>query len=409
MKLYEYEAYDKIFRKYGIPLPKYINVTAPGADVEEFYNKVGDVVVKSQVLVGKRGKAGAIKVAKSADEANAHVEALMKMDVYGEQPVSQLIVQKLNIVKELYCSITWSTKDRAPALTFSYDGGMEVEEVDASKIKTIAIDPLVGLSAYQVRDMLVSMGNQYPSQLRQISEAVAAIYRAFWESESRLLEINPLVIVKDKEGKERVYAADAVVQIDDDASVSPAKTYGARSAMGRPMTEREHAAGLIDRDDHRGKAGSYVELDGDIAMMTFGGGGSTVTTGTCYEIGLKPANLTDIGGNPPAEKMNKIAKVILSKPNLKAILICGGTASNTRIDVTLGEGLVSALDEMAAEGTLPTNIPWLVRRSGPEFEKGLKMLYEGLKKHGIKAEVYDSELPLTAAPARLKEILEGKI
>jgi citryl-CoA synthetase large subunit len=103
--------------------------------------------------------------------------------------------------------------------------------------------------------------------------------------------------------------------------------------------------------------------------------------------------------------MYKIARLILSKPGLKAALVCGGTASNTRIDVTLGEGLAKALDDMNAEGVLNKDLIWVVRRSGPEYVKGLKMLHECFIRNGIKGDIYDSQLPITEAPLRLKELL----
>lgn len=410
MKLYEYETYDTIFKKYGVPMPRYIVVQHPGANVSDFVEQNGEVVIKSQVLVGKRGKAGAVKFAKTGDEANDHVAALMGTEVYGERPVSVIIQEKASIVKELYVSFTYSSKSRRPVLVISLEGGMDVEAQDPSKIFTFDINPLEGLFPYKVREHLQEIGFENKGELRQLSEVIANMYKGFWNSESRLLEVNPLIIANDKvaPGKQKILAIDAVTIIDDDARIAPSKLYTARGAMGRPLTEREAAAHLIDRDDHRGKAGSYVELDGDIGMMTFGGGGSTITAETVFALGLKPANLTDIGGNPPAEKMNKISKIILSKPGLKAMLVCGGTASNTRIDVTLGEGLVSAIEEMKKEGTFPEGLVWVVRRSGPEYRKGLKMLYECFERNNIEGVIYDSELPLTEAPQKLYEILKSK-
>ena len=410
MKLYEYETYDAIFKKYGVPTPKYLVVQHPGQNVEDFVDQYGDVVLKSQVLVGKRGKAGAVKFASSGDEANEHVKALMTSDVYGEMPVSVILQEKASILKELYVSFTYSSKHRRAVLVISLQGGMEIEEQESAKIFTFDIDPLEGLFAYKVREILLEIGLQDKQILRQLSEVVANMYHGFWSSEARLVEVNPIAIVEDKKvpGKQKILALDAVTIIDDDARIAPSKIYSARGSMGRPLTERESAAHLIDRDDHRGKAGSYVELDGDIALMTFGGGGSTITAETVIALGLKPANLTDIGGNPPAEKMNKITKIILSKPGLKAVLVCGGTASNTRIDVTLGEGLVSAIEEMIEAGTFPKGIIWVVRRSGPEYEKGLRMLNECFVKNNIEAVIYDSELPLTAAPQKLYDILKGR-
>ncbi len=407
MDLYEYEAYDKIFKKFGIPTPKYLFVDHINEEVENFVNQLGECVVKSQVLVGKRGKAGAVRLCSSPEKAIEEIKALLEYPVYGEMPVGVLVVEKANIVKELYASITYSTETRGPVLTLSLEGGVDIEEVPPEKIGIFPIDPLKGLYPHMVRNYLLEMGfpHEYMSVLRELSEVVANMYRAFWEAEARLLEINPLAIV-DVGGKLRVRALDAVVKIDDDASVPPAKIYGVRTALKRPPTEREIAAAEIDKDDHRGKAGSYVEMDGDIAMMTFGGGGSTVTIETTYAIGLKPANFTDIGGNPPAEKMYKITRIILSKPGIRGVLVCGGTANNTRIDVTLGEGVANAIRDLKKEGKLDPNWIWVVRRNGPEAEKGLRMLYEAFKECGVKGEIYDSSLPLTEAPVRLKELLD---
>jgi citryl-CoA synthetase large subunit len=407
MNLYEYEAYDKIFKKYAIPTPKYIFTDHVNDEVVEFINQLGECVVKSQVLVGKRGKAGAVKLCKTPQEGVETVEALLKYPVYGEMPVGVIVSQKANILKELYASITYSTEVRAPVLTLSLEGGMDIEEVPPEKVKSWTIDPIKGLYPHMVRNYLLELDfpEEFMGVLRELSEVITNMWRAFWEAEARLLEINPLAIC-DVDGKQRVWALDAVVIIDDDASVPPAKVYGLRTALKRPPTEREIQASLIDRDDHRGKAGSYVEMDGDIAMMTFGGGGSTVTIETTYAVGMKPANFTDIGGNPPAEKMYKITRIILSKPGIRGVLVCGGTANNTRIDVTLGEGVANAIRDLYKEGKLDPNWIWVVRRNGPEAEKGLRMLYEAFKECGVKGEIYDSTLPLTEAPIRLKELLD---
>jgi citryl-CoA synthetase large subunit len=410
MNLYEFEAYDKVFKKYGVPVLNYMYADHINDDLKDFANKLGESVVKSQVLVGKRGKAGAVKLCKTPEEAIETAEALLQYPVYGEMPVGIIIAEKAKILKELYASITYSTETRTPVLVLSLEGGMDIEEVPPEKVKTFKIDPLVGLYPYMVREYLMDMGfpKEYIGVLRELSEVIANLYKAFWETEAKLIEINPLAIC-DVNGKQKIYALDAVVTIDDDASVPPSKIYGVRSAMKRPPTQREIEASLIDRDDHRGKAGSYVEMDGDIALMTFGGGGSTVTIETCYNIGLKPANFTDIGGNPPAEKMYKITRIILSKPGIRGVLVCGGTANNTRIDVTLGEGVANAIRDLKKEGKLDPNWVWVVRRNGPEAEKGLRMLYEAFKECGVKGEIYDSSLPLTEAPVRLKYLLEHQV
>ena len=338
MKLYEHEALESIYKKFQIPSPKFVFGTEPNEKVREFIEKQPAVVIKSMVLVGKRGKAGAVKVVTDKAKAVEVFKDLATRDVYGEKSVGAIVCEKLDIQKEYYLSVTYSTKERATAITFSEHGGMEVEEIDHKLIHTYIVDDVRSVYPYQIRKFLVGIGFSDPEMLR-------------------------------------------------------------------PLSQREQDAILIDQGDHRGKAGSYVELDGDVALMTFGGGGSTVTAETAIEAGLRVANLTDIGGNPPAEKMYKIARIILSKPGLKAVLVCGGTASNTRIDVTLGEGLAKALDDMNAEGVLNKDLIWVVRRSGPEYVKGLKMLHECFVRNGIKGDIYDSQLPITEAPLRLKELL----
>lgn len=404
MKLYEHEALGSIFKKYKIPVPRYVFSKEVNDSVRQFVEKESGVVIKSMVLVGKRGKAGAVKVVSDKSQIERVFNDLATREVYGEQSIGALVEEKLDIEKEYYLSVTYSTKDRAPAIIFSEHGGMDVEEIDPTLIHTYVVRDVRMVYPYQIRQFLVDVGFSDKDLLRPLSEVIVNVFNAFWGSESRLLEINPLVVARSGE-KRKMVAADAVVILDDDAAVNPAIVYGSRSAQGRPMTQREQDAVLIDQGDHRGKAGSYVELDGDIAMMTFGGGGSTVTAETAIEAGLRIANLTDIGGNPPAEKMYRIARIILSKPGLKGVLVCGGTASNTRIDVTLGEGLAKALDDMNAEGKLDKNLVWVVRRSGPEYVKGLKMLHECFVRNGIRGEIYDSQLPITEAPIRMRELL----
>jgi citryl-CoA synthetase large subunit len=419
VNLYEHEAVTTIYKKYGVPHPRFVVATEPNDEVAAFVRDNGGAVVKAMVLVGKRGKAGAVKLVKTEDEAAQAVRDIMAMSVWGEKPVSVMVCEKADIVAELYCAVTYSTETRGPVITVSMEGGMEVEEIAPDRIRTFPVPAGPEVEPYLIRNMLVDIGftEDFGAILRQASMAIASVYRAFWASECRMLEINPLAVVKvqkkDRKTGEMVEALtlralDAVATLDDDATVPPQKIFGERSAYRREPTQREVDALLIDRDDHRGKAGSYVEpedLGGDIAMMTFGGGGSAVTIETCYDVGLRPANFTDIGGNPPAEKMDRISRIILSKPGLKGVLVCGGTASNTRIDVTLGEGLVGALDDLAKQGKLDPDLIWVVRRGGPEVEKGLRLLNECFERHGIKGRIFDSELPITQAPLILRDLL----
>jgi citryl-CoA synthetase large subunit len=419
VNLYEHEAVSTIYKKHRVPHADHVVATEPNDEVARFVREKGGGVVKAMVLVGKRGKAGAVKLVKTEAEAAQAVRDIMAMSVWGEKPVAVMVCEKADIVAELYCAVTYSSETRGPVITLSMEGGMDVEEIDPARIHNFPVAAAAEVEPFEIRNMLVEIGftKDYGAIVRQASMTIASVYRAFWASEARMLEINPLAVVRRtktdrKTGKPvealELMALDAVVTLDDDATVPPQKTFGERSAYKREPTQREVDALLIDRDDHRGKAGSYVEpedLGGDIAMMTFGGGGSAVTIETSYDVGLRPANFTDIGGNPPAEKMYRISKIILSKPGLKGVLVCGGTASNTRIDVTLGEGLVGALDDLAKEGKLDRDLIWVVRRGGPEVEKGLKLLAECFQRNGIQGRVFDSELPITQAPLILRDLL----
>lgn len=204
MNLYEFEAYDKIFKKYGVPVLNYMYADHINDDLKDFANKLGESVVKSQVLVGKRGKAGAVKLCKTPEEAIETAEALLQYPVYGEMPVGIIIAEKAEILKELYASITYSTETRTPVLVLSLEGGMDIEEVPPEKVKTFKIDPLIGLYPYMVREYLMDMGfpKEYIGVLRELSEVIANLYKAFWETEAKLIEINPLAIC-DVNGKQK--------------------------------------------------------------------------------------------------------------------------------------------------------------------------------------------------------------
>ncbi|MCS7308195.1 MAG: succinate--CoA ligase subunit beta, partial [Aquificaceae bacterium] len=181
MNLYEYEAYEKIFKKYGIPTPRFVFGDHLSDDIVNFINQLGECVIKSQVLVGKRGKAGAVKLCKTPEEAIQTFEALLNYPVYGEMPVGLLVAEKANILKEIYASITYSTEVRSPVVTLSLEGGMDIEEVPQEKVKSWVIDPLKGLYPHMVRNYLLELGfpQEYMSVLRELSEVIANMWRAF--------------------------------------------------------------------------------------------------------------------------------------------------------------------------------------------------------------------------------------
>jgi Succinyl-CoA synthetase, beta subunit len=175
MKLYEHEALGAIFKKYKIPVPRYIFATEMNEAVSQFVEKEPGVVVKSMVLVGKRGKAGAVKVVSDKAKVAEVVKDLATRDVYGEKSIGALVEEKLDIEKEFYLSVTYSTKDRAPAIIFSEHGGMDVEEIDPKLIHTHVIADVRSVYPYQIRQFLTNIGFSDKDLLRPLSEVIVSL------------------------------------------------------------------------------------------------------------------------------------------------------------------------------------------------------------------------------------------
>ncbi len=397
MRLYEFEG-KRLLQQHGIPTPKgiYINlaeVGATGADpqLERIFEDLGgqEVVVKAQVLAGKRGKAGGILFADSPEALQDAVETLIGSELLGEEVGGVLIEQKAAIAEEYYISLTYDTVQRRPVLAISREGGMDVEELLKDHPERIALrrfSPILGLMPWVARDAAAEAGFA-GRELRQIADIAVRMWAVMYAYDARLVEINPLARTASGE----ILALDAAILLDSDAKVRhPELNLPPRYSGGRPLTERELAAQAIDEGDYRGVAGKYVELDGDIGMLTSGGGGSITLMDAVYFYGGQPANYTEYGGNPPAEKVYRLTKVVATKPGLNGLLIAGGISNNTRVDVTFA-GIVQALEEIRPP------YPIVVRRAGPGEEEGLRLMRDLAARLGLDMEVYGAELPMTDA------------
>ena len=305
MNLYEWEG-KKIFEKYGIATPKGV-VVRRGEEIGKAYAGLGirDVIVKAQILSGKRGKNNGIFFCKSETETIGAVQGLFDTKIRGQYVASVLVEEKIRIKNENYLSITYDTNRKQPVLIFSEAGGMNIEDVSESKIRKIWLD---------VRNEKIDIEIPFANEL----------WRCFLSEDARVVEINPLIVSED--GK--LVAADAKVALDDDAFYRHAewKNFESRSLLGRQPTEREMAASRIDEGEnyYRGTAGKYIEMDGDVAILFSGGGASIANMDALMRAGEKPANYTEYSGNPPREKVYKLAKVVLSKPGLRGLWIAGG-------------------------------------------------------------------------------------
>ena len=353
MKLHEYQS-KLIFSRYGVPIPKG-RVAATAGEAKQIAEELGGrVVIKSQVLVGGRGKAGGIRLAKSPKEAEDLATQILGMEIKG-LPVRKILVDEaVNIRSEIYLGITNDRNMHRPVIMASAAGGVEIEEVaqqSPEKIIKIYIDPLLGLRDFQARD--IATGIDLPREFwRPFMEIANALWKAYSDSDATLAEINPLVITSDQ----RIVALDGKMIIDDNA-----------------LFRHTDLADLRDRDaeapaeiEARKYGLSYIQLDGQIGCMVNGAGLAMATMDIIKLYGGEPANFLDIGGGAGSEKVSAAFRIILSDPNVKAVLIniFGGI---TRCD-EVARGILSAMAEVKPK------TPMVVRLVGTNAEEGRRLL-----------------------------------
>jgi succinyl-CoA synthetase beta subunit len=353
MKLHEYQS-KQIFAKYGIPIPKG-RVAATASEAKAIAEELGGrVVIKSQVLVGGRGKAGGVKLAKDSDEAEVLAAQILAMEIKG-LPVRKVLVDEAAAIEtEIYFSITNDRAARKPVMIASAAGGMEIEEVAAKtpeKIIKVHIDPLLGLRDYQARDIAASI--DLPREFwKDFNKIATGLWRVYSENDATLAEINPLVITKDK----RLVALDGKMMIDDNALFRHPDLAEMRDVDEEAPAETEaRKYGL-----------SYIKLDGNIGCMVNGAGLAMTSMDIVKLFGGEPANFLDIGGGAGSDKVAAAMKIILSDPNVKAVLfnIFGGI---TRCD-EVARGILVAMDEVKPK------VPMVVRLVGTNAEEGRKLL-----------------------------------
>jgi succinyl-CoA synthetase beta subunit len=353
MKLHEYQA-KQIFSRYGIPIPLG-RVTTTAAEAKQIAEELGGkVVVKSQVLVGGRGKAGGIRLARNPKEAEELATLILGMEIKGLSVSKILVDEAVGITKEIYLGITNDRSARRPVIMASAAGGVDIEEIAATspeKIIKAHIDPLLGLLDYQARD--VAMGIDLPrAHWRPFMEIAKNLWHTFLESDATLAEINPLVITS--EGK--LMALDGKMLIDDNALFR-------HSDLGEIRDQENEAISEIEA---RKYGLSYIKLDGNIGCMVNGAGLAMASMDIIKLFGGDPANFLDIGGGATSDKVAAALRIILSDQNVKAVLIniFGGI---TRCD-EVARGILAALAEVN------TNVPMVIRLVGTNAEEGARLL-----------------------------------
>jgi succinyl-CoA synthetase beta subunit len=353
MKLHEYQS-KQIFARYGIPIPKG-RVAATEDEAKQIAKELGGrVVIKSQVLVGGRGKAGGIRLAKTPDEAAEMASQILAMEIKGLPVRKVLVDEAANIEKEIYLGITNDRAARKPVMMASLAGGVEIEEVarkTPEKIIKVHIDPLLGLRDYQARD--IAAGIDLPREHWKLFGQIArGLWQAYEDCDATLAEINPLVITAEN----RLLAVDGKMLIDDNALFRHPDLADLRDLDVEAPSEIEaRRYGL-----------SFIKLDGNIGCMVNGAGLAMTSMDIIKLFGGAPANFLDIGGGASSDKVAAALRIILADPNVKAVLynIFGGI---TRCD-EVARGILAAL------GEVKPRIPMVIRLVGTNAEEGRRML-----------------------------------
>jgi succinyl-CoA synthetase beta subunit len=355
MDLLEYQG-KQLFARHGVPVPD----GKPATSLDEALAAADEIgypcVVKAQVLIGGRGKAGGIKVVKDRDEARDAAEAILGMNIRGHTVHEVWIEAASDIAEEYYASIVFDRSAKAPLMLLSTQGGMDIEEVaerDPDAIARLHVDPLIGFQGFHGRRLAFEAGVA-DDVVRPIGALLQKLYDAFVAEEAMLVEVNPLVVLSDRSVK----ALDAKVTLDGNSLYRHADNAALRNPGAEdPQEQMAKERGL-----------TYVKLDGDIGILGNGAGLVMSTLDVVSQAGGAPANFLDAGGGSKAEAITQAVEVILSDPKVKAVLfnIFGGI---TRCD-EIARGLIEAFNQINPQ------VPFVVRLDGTNDKEGRELLAE---------------------------------
>ena len=355
MDLLEYQG-KQLFARHGVPVPS----GRPARTVDEAATAADDIgypcVIKAQVQIGGRGKAGGIKVAGDHREAREHAEAILGMDIRG-LTVHELWVEGASeIASEYYASVIFDRSAKAPLIMLSTMGGMDIEAVadeNPAAIARLHVDPLLGFEDFHGRRLAFDAAVD-ADVVRPVGAMLTKLYEVFVEEDATLVEVNPMIITPERDVK----ALDAKVTLDDNALFRHPDNAALRDVSAEDAQERmAKERGLV-----------YVKLDGDIGVLGNGAGLVMSTLDVVAQAGGTPANFLDAGGGSKAEAITSAVEVILSNPKVRAVLfnIFGGI---TRCD-EVARGLIEAFAQINPE------VPFVVRLDGTNDQEGRRLLAE---------------------------------
>ncbi|OJX90740.1 MAG: succinate--CoA ligase subunit beta [Paludibacter sp. 47-17] len=355
MKIHEYQA-KEIFSRYAIPITRE-KVCFTVEEVEQTASEFEmPVVVKAQVLVGGRGKAGGVKLARSVEEAKAAGEQILGMNIKGLTVEKVLVAQGIKFNSEYYVGLTIDRNSKSVIFMASSEGGVEIEEVakvNPDAIHKFVIDPDLGMTAFLARKIAFKLFSDF-SLVKQAVVMFRQLYQIFVDTDASLVEINPLVVTDDGE----LLALDGKMNFDDNALFRQP----AIEVLNEPDEDEKKELEAKD------KGLSYIRLDGSIGCMVNGAGLAMATMDLVKHFGGQPANFLDIGGSSSPQKVIDAMNLLLSDKNVKVVMIniFGGI---TRCD-DVARGLVTALNQMKVD------IPIVVRLSGTNARQGLEIIKE---------------------------------
>ena len=402
IKVMEYTFLEHFSKRYGIPAPRYLPGTASHTEIKAALTAWGgQALVKPDVLTGRRGKAGSVVVVRSVQEALREMKRVSSQEVEGKTPRMAYMVEYIPTQIEAYTAITYNSRILGPSITVSLKGGMDIEEVPEEDKVTLPVDIYKALDAYQAGDILARLG--CPQNLiSALSRCMISFWDLFVSAGMETAEINPWRITPSGSP----FACDFKAVIDEANYKSKVPGMVFPEYPGN-STELEDEMNAWNAASYQGQA-HVSDLGGKkILPILFGGGASTIITETLQIAGGSPMFLSDFGGNPPYERMLGTARICF-KHRLKdaaLLLILGGKANNTSIDVTfqaIADALVSFVEENG-----PIHIPVVIGRGGPRLMRGMLAMKKTLEYLGMPYIIFGPDTPVTLVAEYAAELVDA--
>ena len=402
MRFYEYES-RLIVERAGIPVTEYGFCTTAGQAREAAERIDGPVVIKSQVLTGGRMKAGGVRFADTPEEAEAHAADILELEINGHMPRGVLVDPKAEVAHEYYAGVVWDGTAKRPLMLFSDMGGIDIEEVAADHPDHVGrghVSNLLPISDFEAKQVIAATGVT-GSELNRATPILAHLARLFRDRDMTLAEINPLARLSDG----RFVALDAHMEMENEAKPRQKALLEKELEIAPDDTrepyepsEFERNVRAIDSADHRGVIqGRDHGFEGNLGLVIGAGGGSLTLTDAVRSQGGRPANYTEIGGNPSVSKACGLARQVLEKDGVEKIAVMMSIVSNTRVDI-VARGVIKACLELDRD---PAETIAIFRIPGAWEEEGYKIL----DRYGV--EYCDRSVSMWEAARRAVEKIQG--